>query len=65
MTKADSSSSQGSSGSPHIDYEALYRGWVHGDVLDIGCGLGDNAVYLSKNGRTMSNRRSPDARHYH
>ena len=24
------------------------RGWVHGDVLDIGCGLGDNAVYLAK-----------------
>ncbi|WP_204803270.1 class I SAM-dependent methyltransferase [Mycobacterium riyadhense] len=25
-------------------------GWVHGDVLDIGCGLGDNAVFLAKNG---------------
>jgi hypothetical protein len=22
-------------------------GWIHGNVLDIGCGLGDNAVYLA------------------
>ncbi|UQX12819.1 class I SAM-dependent methyltransferase [Candidatus Mycobacterium methanotrophicum] len=25
-------------------------GWVRGDVLDIGCGLGDNAVYLAQQG---------------
>ncbi|MGH3579936.1 MAG: SAM-dependent methyltransferase, partial [Mycobacterium sp.] len=26
------------------------QGLVHGDVLDIGCGLGDNAVYLTRQG---------------
>jgi SAM-dependent methyltransferase len=85
MTETGSSSSQESSGSQHVDFDALYRGespgegmppmttppwdtkapnenvigwqtggWVHGDVLDIGCGLGDNAVYLAKNGHKVT-----------
>jgi SAM-dependent methyltransferase len=29
-------------------------GWIHGDVLDIGCGFGDNAVFLAKNGHTVT-----------
>jgi SAM-dependent methyltransferase len=28
-------------------------GLIHGEVLDIGCGLGDNAVYLAKQGHEV------------
>jgi SAM-dependent methyltransferase len=29
-------------------------GLIHGDVLDIGCGLGDNAVYLAQQGHPVT-----------
>lgn len=30
------------------------QGLVHGDVLDLGCGLGDNAIYLAQQGFTVT-----------
>jgi len=30
------------------------QGLVHGDVLDIGCGLGDNAIYLAQQGYSIT-----------
>ncbi|CAF4510032.1 unnamed protein product, partial [Rotaria sp. Silwood2] len=29
--------------------ELVKRGIFHGNILDIGCGIGDNAIYIAKN----------------
>jgi SAM-dependent methyltransferase len=29
-------------------------GWIRGEILDIGCGLGDNAIYLAKCGHNVT-----------
>ena len=30
------------------------NGWIQGDVVDIGCGLGDDAVYLAQHGHRVT-----------
>lgn len=35
-----------------INWQA--EGLIHGDVLDIGCGFGDNAIYLAQHGHSVT-----------
>lgn len=33
--------------------DAARRGWLHGTILDVGCGTGENALFLAAEGRDV------------